>query len=152
MARRLRWIALNESEVVERLRAKALVAEPAAVVELAGRGDCEDLLEHVEKRLAAAPGGGFVVTKKMLEEVIAEKEVEQRASAAVVVVEATGFKPAAREIGSRLRFRDEWSASTRAGCGGGVDDFVGYFRDRFKRTASILRARASEGGVTPISD
>ncbi|MCX6767740.1 MAG: DNA-directed DNA polymerase II small subunit [Candidatus Micrarchaeota archaeon] len=151
MARRLQWIALNESEVVEWLRAKALVAEPAAVAELAGRGDCGDLLERVEKRLSAAPGGGFVATKKMLDEVVAEKEVEQRAAAAVVVVEATGFKPAARDVASRLRFRDEWSASTRSGCGGGVNDFVGYFRDRFKRIAPILRARASEAGVTPIS-
>ncbi len=136
--------ALDEKEVVERLRARELVAEPEAVAELGARGDCEELLERIEKKVIEA--GGFVVTRKVVGEVVGEKDAEQR-TPAVVVVEASGYRPFAREVEGRLRVRE---AGPKPGCGGSVEDFVEYFRDRLRKTAGVLRARASENGVVPV--
>ena len=140
---------MDEKEIVARFSAGAFVAEPGAVSDLAGRGDCEDLIPRIEKRLAAA--NGFVVTKKLVDEVLEEKEIEQKSSAAVVVVEATNFKPPAKDIQPRLRMREDLSAPNKSTCGGSVEDFVEYFRDRFKRGASMVRGRMTNHPLTPIS-
>jgi len=66
-------------------------------------------------------------------------------------VEVTKTKTVyAKEFEADLKFLDEFDVSGKSACRGQLEDFVGYFRERYKNGARILRERMEYRSPVPI--
>ena len=59
----------------------------------------------------------------------------------VTVNRPTDFKPVAKDIEPDVKILDEYDITGKSRSTGNVDDFLDYFRDRFRKLSSILRSR-----------
>ena len=72
---------------------------------------------------------------------------EEKIPVQTVVSRSPTFKPIAREYAPSLRVVEKSDVSGKSDCTGKLDDFVGHFRNRFKRISGVLRARPSQHTV-----
>ncbi len=98
--------------------------------------------------------GDFIVTHALASELIESLDVERKAVQAVqtqVVVEQASkeFDAEAKNVDSRLRFPEP---EVERKCRNQADDFITFFRDRFKRLSAILRSRATENALLTTSE
>ena len=59
----------------------------------------------------------------------------------VEVIKSPRFSPLAKEYSPKIKIHEHRDVSGQSRCMGTVDDFVAYFRDRYKQEASILKQR-----------
>lgn len=60
------------------------------------------------------------------------------------------FHPYAKEVDAEITIIDD--PSTKLGSNGTVEDFLGYFRDRFKRMEKLLRQRVDVKSASSVTD
>lgn len=147
----------QDSPLIESLKHLAfshqLLIDSEALACLAERGESEALELAGRAVELCKQRGLFMVTHELASELIEALDVERKAVQAVqtqVVVEQASreFDAEAKQVESKLRFTEP---ETERKCRNQVDDFVGYFRDRFKRLNAILRTRKSENPVFTTS-
>jgi len=90
-----------------------------------GKEDIEELLRDVEKVPVPVP---------------------------VEVKRASGFKPLAKEYSPDIRISEHKDISGKSRCTGTLEDFVGYFRNRFERTRRLLKERITDLPVVNSAD
>jgi DNA polymerase II small subunit len=135
-----------EGEVAARVQAADLLIQPEAARLLAAKPNA---LELVEKAIAGAQKRNeFVIARSSVEKLLEE---ESQKAMEVVIVRSESFKPKAREVEAKLSFLEEYDVSGKSRCTGSVEDFTSHFRDRYRRIAALLKARASESGITRLS-
>ncbi|MBI5159763.1 DNA-directed DNA polymerase II small subunit [Candidatus Micrarchaeota archaeon] len=131
-------------DVLLRFREAGLLVAPDALVFLRGRDDARELAE-----LVLSDKTVFVVSRELLES-LARREEDKKIPVPVEVLRNAGFKPSAAEINSDLRFLKDKDVSGRSNCTGKVDDFVGYFRDRFSRAETVLKTHLGKSSLVRI--
>lgn len=135
--------------ILERFTQADLLIEPSVLTEIEGLADAPAVIEKSIQLARAA--NAFVVTLQMIREVVEAREAEQKAM--VVEVHApTSYKPAARDIEADLKIRQDKDISDKSRCTGDLEDFVQYFRDRYKRLGGMLRGRITDTGITTVSN
>jgi DNA polymerase II small subunit len=90
---------------------------------------------------------------EVAEEIVPSQEPPQEPAGpqATQVTEAgRGFHPYAKEVNADITIIED--PSTKLGSGGTVEDFLAYFRDRFKRTEKMLRQRIDVRSAASIID
>lgn len=60
------------------------------------------------------------------------------------VIRAPRFSPIAKDYSSKIKIHEHRDVSGQSRCMGTVDDFVAYFRDRYKQESTILRQRTCQ--------
>ncbi len=90
----------------------------------------------------------FVITEELCREVIASIEVIEKAQ---VIVQFKSFKPLNAEVASQLEISEDMDVTGKSRCTGTIEEFVGLFRDRFRRLKGIMKGRVSELPLIPIS-
>lgn len=60
----------------------------------------------------------------------------------IEIVRPAQFHPLAKEYAPKIKINSRRDVSGQSRCMGSVDDFVAYFRDRYKQTTAILKTRA----------
>ncbi|MBI4399894.1 DNA-directed DNA polymerase II small subunit [Candidatus Micrarchaeota archaeon] len=93
----------------------------------------------------------FILTKQIIEEKLKEKEEKKVPLPEEIQVNRSGnFKPLAREYKADFKIIERHDVSGKSKCTGIVDDFVGYFRDRYRKTLNVLRTRTGKVGISPM--
>lgn len=123
-----------------------LLLSPEALEQLADL-EGEKIAKIIGKLSEANP---FVVSGEMCREVIDAIETVEK-TAASIEVQRLDFKPLSAEVASQLEINEELNISGKSRCTGTVEEFVGLFRDRYKRLKNIFKTRQSELPVIPIS-
>ncbi len=95
----------------------------------------------------------FMVTSELLEEFLSspkEEKVEKikEIKKEEVTIKKTNFKPLAKEYSPKIKIIEGTDVSEKSTCKGKVEDFVALFRDRFKRTSSILHSHPSNNVIS----
>jgi len=85
--------------------------------------------------------GAVFLTRETAESYIAS---EEKIPVQAIVNRAPDFKPSAREHEPNYKLIDKADISGKSNCTGKLEDFVGYFRNRFERIEKILASRASQ--------
>ena len=139
---------MERQQIVDRLAQAELFLEPAALETLQALAEPSHI---IEKSIALAKtANAFVITNQLVQEAIEAREAERKAL--VVEVHApTSYQPAARDMESKLKIREDKNVTKKSRCTGSIEDFVHYFRDRYRRIGTILKGRVSSEGVTTIS-
>jgi len=104
----------------------------------------------VMKKLIEAEPDAFIISPELLQK-YAEKAEDKKIPMPAEVYRSPYFKPAAAEHAPDLKIERETEINVEARRGGTLEDFVEYFNDRFRRTASIIRARPGENVVQSIA-
>ncbi|MFH1285851.1 MAG: DNA-directed DNA polymerase II small subunit, partial [Candidatus Micrarchaeota archaeon] len=91
----------------------------------------------------------FIISEKEIDKEL-NKKLEEKIPLPVEVLRAPDFKPIAKDFSAELEFYKAGEITGQSKCTGTVDDFVGYFRNRFESISSMLRARQSPNGITPL--
>jgi DNA polymerase II small subunit len=131
---------------------------------VAATTDPNDVMTRAIEKLRTVREKSPFIGRSFLEELLGETEgVEQIAVSAqepvgeptkletMQVTEAkTPFHPYAREVKEDIKIIDD--PTTKLGSSGTVEDFLNYFKDRFKRTEKILRHRIDVKSATSIMD
>ncbi len=131
-----------------------LLIDSEALACLAERGEVE-ALDLARKAIELCKQrGNFIVTHALASELIESLDVERKALQAVqtqVVVEQTSkeFDAEAKNVDSHLRFPEP---EVEKKCKNQADDFIAFFRDRFKRLSWILRSRSTENAFLTTSE
>jgi DNA polymerase II small subunit len=103
------------------------------------------------------------INKNFLERLLSNAEVAQEivpsqepcqepagSQATQVTETGTAFHPYAKEVNAEINIIED--PSTKMSSGGTVEDFLAYFRDRFKRTEKMLRQRIDVRSAASIID
>ncbi len=106
----------------------------------------EKALKVIQKCLEQS---NLVISEQLCEEVINAVETIEKTTQ--VEIHRTDFKPLNAEVQSQLKIREDLDVSGKSRCTGTVEEFVGLFRDRFKRIKGIMKTRMGELPVIPIS-
>ncbi len=93
----------------------------------------------------------FIITEELCQEVLASIETIEKTTASVEV-QRTDFKPLNADVASQLEIKEELDISGKSRCTGTVEEFVGLFRDRFKRVKGVLKTRMTQIPVVPIAN
>jgi DNA polymerase II small subunit len=139
---------LERQAIVDSFAKADLLVEPAALDAIQALADAPAVVDRCVSH--ARNANAVVVTARAVAEAVEAREAEQKA--AVVEVHAPpSYRPPARDLPAQLRLREDKDVTSKSRCTGAIDDFVQYFRDRYRRQASILKGRVSENGVTTVS-
>jgi DNA polymerase II small subunit len=131
---------------------------------VATTADPSDVITKAIEKLRSEGEKSPFICRSFLEELLAEtQEVEQVAVPPKEPVEdqtrletpslteaKTPFHPYAREVEDDLNVIDD--PTSKLGSSGTVEDFLNYFKDRFKRTEKILRQRIDVRSAASIID
>jgi DNA polymerase II small subunit len=87
-----------------------------------------------------------------VEEIITQpsKETQQKPYEPRITEGKRPFYPVAKEVEAEVKIIDD--PTTKLGTSGTIEDYVEYFRDRFKRTERLLRQRIDVKSATSIID
>ncbi len=127
-------------EFMKKINDSDMLITPDATKVLKDRDD----LDLVAKEILS--GSDFVITPDVVENVL-RKEEEKKIPVPVEIKRSPEFKPAAKEYSSQILINKESDISGKSKCTGSVGDFVDYFRDRFKETEKMLKARVHKNGI-----
>jgi len=109
----------------------------------------DDAVSVVKKLIEAEPDA-FIISPELLQK-YSEKPEEKKIPMPVDVYRSPYFKPEAAEHSADLKIERETEINVEAKRGGTLADFVEYFNDRYRRTASIIKARPGENSVQSIA-
>ena len=120
-------------EFVSRLNGRAIVSSELADSDLENV-DLEALIAGVVERYQNS--SSKILGKKDLLEIVAGMKEEKNTPVQVEVIRPSGYSPAAKDIDPEFRANDVKVERTSSS----VNDFVGYFQDRFSRIKEIIRS------------
>ncbi len=133
------------SALLERAKEKKIALSPKALEKLIEL-DSEKALKVIDKCSGQTT---FLVSEELCQEVIASIETIEKTLE--IRVEHSAFKPLNAEIKSQLEIREDLDISGKSKCTGTIEEFIGLFRDRYKRIKSILKTRVGQLPVVSIS-
>ncbi|MFH0713883.1 MAG: DNA-directed DNA polymerase II small subunit [Candidatus Micrarchaeota archaeon] len=90
----------------------------------------------------------LIVTLSQCDEVLAGIAIVEQTP---VIVQYTGFKPLNADVESQLEIKEKLDVSGKSRCTGTIEEFVGLFRDRFRRVKAVLKTRMTQMPLIPIS-
>ena len=132
--------------VLQRASEAKVLLSPEALDKLAELPE-QKALKALQKCI---DGKTLIISAELAEEVIASIETIEKTTAGVEV-QRVDFKPLNADVQSQLEINEELDISGKSRCTGTVEEFVGLFRDRFKRVKGVLKTRMSETPVVPIA-
>ncbi|MEM3399284.1 MAG: DNA-directed DNA polymerase II small subunit [Candidatus Micrarchaeia archaeon] len=133
---------MDSSELAKSLSSKDILVSPDALELLSKYENALEIVDMIAKNESA-----IVITKEHVEKYAKR---EEKIPSFVEVVRSSDFKPIAREYEPEIRILDT-TGNGNGGCKGSVEDFVSYFRDRYRKMASLLRTRPTSDGISPLS-
>ncbi|MBI5228812.1 DNA-directed DNA polymerase II small subunit [Candidatus Micrarchaeota archaeon] len=136
---------MDAQEITAKVQEKELLIERSAVDCLLNLENAQLILEKALEQVE-----GFVITHKLIDSIMESQAAEKKAIQ-VVIKPQIEFSPPAKEIPSALKHREDYDVSEKSRCTGVIEDFVNYFRDRFRRISPYIRSRPGGGGVTQIA-
>lgn len=109
----------------------------------------DDLIDFINDK------NEFMITSELLEEFLSalppfkeeEKEEKEEVPPTVKVLK-THYHPVAKDYSPKIKLFEDSDVSSKSTCKGKVEDFVSLFRDRFKRTASILHSHPTNNVIS----
>ena len=131
--------------VLQKFRDKKLALTPDALSFILLQENPAALAE----KITTNPAGMFI-TKAHVEEALADIGTMNK-TREIVVKPSLEYRPTAADVESQLKFHEEDEVTGKSTCTGKVDDFVTYFRDRYRRASRLLKNRASENGYLPLT-
>ncbi|MFH1307013.1 MAG: hypothetical protein ABIH83_05175 [Candidatus Micrarchaeota archaeon] len=72
-----------------------------------------------------------------------EKKESEISKIKTEIIRASKFNPVAKEHSPKIKINSHADVSGQSRCMGTVDDFISYFRDRYRQEAAILRGRTT---------
>jgi DNA polymerase II small subunit len=105
-------------------------------------------LQVIEK-IADAPDAPMVVSKQQVAQAADQVEAENK-SPKVAITGGNTYQPIAADIAADYNIYESYDISGKSRCTGKVEDFVDYFKDRYKKLSTILKSRVSETPPTSI--
>jgi DNA polymerase II small subunit len=131
---------------------------------IAATADPSDVMTRAIEKLRNAGQKSPFICRSFLEKLLQEvggteriatpsqqPAVEQTMSNTQQVTEAkTPFHPFAKEVEDDMKIIDD--PTSKLGSSGTIEDFLGYFKDRFKRTEKILRQRMDVKSAASLID
>lgn len=131
---------MQNNQLVERRLKKAIALIIASGYQLDPKALAflKSLVQHKEidlkgiiDKVSNSPKKPLFITKEMLEENFGAR----------AVIESTGkkFQPYAKEVNAEIEVLDD--AKERVSSAGNLEDFLEYFRDRYKKIEKIFKAR-----------
>jgi DNA polymerase II small subunit len=131
---------MNASEVIGNLHQKGYLISPDALKVILDSENPEELallvLENAKDKLAID-----------LEDLKVREKINPVEDTVKVSVERTDFKPIAKDIATRIKLHKNSDNQTS----GTLEDFVGYFQNRYSQLSDILMTRAGNE-VVSIAD
>jgi len=118
--------------------------------------DAAEMLDELDdsvsvmRKLVEGEKDAFIISKDLLLKFV-EKPDEKKIPMPVDVVRAPYYKPVAAEYESELKIDHASEIKTDSIRPGTLDNFVEYFNDRYKRTASMIRARPGRNSLESIA-
>ncbi len=106
------------------------------------------LTMEAEELLKSNPSDDLFRKILSLEKPLVSKEdLEPLIQKKVEVKRPSGFNPVAKEYHSTLKINHKYDVTGKSRTKGGVENFVGHFRNRFERLSRMLRRVGSGGNV-----
>jgi len=99
--------------------------------------DCDRQLLMINLKKAKE----VIITKTVMDSIISE--VVKISQPVVMIERPSDFKPIAKEYSSDVHIMKKYDITNNSRTTGSVDDFVHYFRDRYKRIRDMLKVRPS---------
>ena len=138
-----------DKEAFEFLKTAAVTEDPLKIVNKA--------LEKMENQKEKA----FFIDRNFLEslmksfeeperKLVSEKEVSQQLPELQITEGKKAFHPYARDVEAKISVIED--PSTEIGSEGAIEDYLKYFRDRFKRMEKLLRQRIDAKAAASIMD
>ncbi|MGP3668126.1 MAG: DNA-directed DNA polymerase II small subunit [Candidatus Bathyarchaeota archaeon] len=117
--------------------------------------DAEKVLDKIFEKIKTQSHPTIFIGKDLIRECLNELEEEERNRKIVESVEHLEvskevYHPYAKDVEAEIEVLKDPSKSTSSG--ESLSDFLGYFRDRFKRLAKIISERLDVKGFLPIKD
>ncbi|MFH1471120.1 MAG: DNA-directed DNA polymerase II small subunit [Candidatus Micrarchaeota archaeon] len=125
---------MDFEEAVKRINQADMILSPDALEFLKKAENLEDLVDKLLK------GNDFVITAERISSLVIKSE-EKKIPLPVEVIRSSNFKAVAAEYPARLSVEKGSDVSGKSRCVGNVEDFVNYFRSRFRETEKIFRSR-----------
>jgi len=101
--------------------------------------DPVEFMEEVIRRAQSLPEKPFFLDKQFLEEIAKEILPAIEKEQPVVSQAKKIFKPFAKEISSQIKIVED--PTEKISASGAIEDYLGYFHDRFSRLERLLRQR-----------
>ncbi len=138
-------VEMSPEEITSLLREKKKLISPDALDFLSKQENAQAVLDKL-----TVLSNPLIITLVSVQNAIEDLSEPYVQHAPVVVHSSPSFKPAAKEIDAQVELYAESDVTGKSKCTGSVDDFVGYFRDRFSRTQRLLKARNTELELIPL--
>ncbi len=131
--------------VVNFFKTKDLLVTPAAVDKILTSTNVTSLCA-----LCVSNFTGFVVDENRVNSCLNNTQTPAVEPNPGIVVRVD-YKPIAKDVAARVRMRDDFDVTGKSRCTGSVEDFVSFFRDRFRRMSVILKGHISKETPVKIS-
>ncbi|MFH0835780.1 MAG: DNA-directed DNA polymerase II small subunit [Candidatus Micrarchaeota archaeon] len=131
---------MDRKQLLEAVASNDLVIEPQAVECVLAADDSAKLLDSAI--INVVKSNDFVITHRLIDD-LSESLRLSKISDGVEGVQP-GFVPLAASVKSRLEVNWREDVSNQSRCTGKIEDFVSYFRDRFKRIKLMYKLRGVE--------
>lgn len=121
--------------IIEYAEKKGLLLNPDALKLLQDAGDYKKILDSfVEEKK-------FVIGKKDVSDKIIGRETKLGIIKKEVIVRKSSFKAKAKDLDANFKILKKYDVTNQSNSGGSVDDFLNYFRDKYKFLSSLLKQR-----------
>jgi len=107
------------------------------------------IIEKTVKKAQSLPQKPLFIGRSLIEELLTE-ETQKPAAPPALETKKTIFRPYAKEIEPDIKVIED--PTGKIFTMGSVEDYLDYFRDRFKRLERILRQRIDAREAMPISE
>jgi len=121
-----------KDKIISYLREKGFLVTPEALEEIMKEDAPLTFAERLSEEVS-----GSIIDVEQIEQVRRPKEEKK-----VVYEPSSPFNPPAKEIESKVVVFDEHDVTGKSLSEGKVEDFIDYFRDRFRRLSKILKERS----------
>ena len=131
--------------IINFFKSRDLLITPNAVDKIFANNDATSLCNKCVSNFT-----GFVVDENRVDDCLngtTQPTIEVNPGLVVRV----DYKPIAKDVAARVRMRDDFDVTGKSRCTGTVEDFVGFFRDRFRRMSTILKGHISKEAPVKIS-
>ncbi|MFH1448551.1 MAG: DNA-directed DNA polymerase II small subunit [Candidatus Micrarchaeota archaeon] len=127
-------------ELIKRMNDADMFISPDALKLLKELND----LEYVAEQIIS--NADFVITKENIENLLMKRD-EKKIPVPVEINRSPEFKPLAAEYDAEINIDHMKDVSGKSKCTGGIDNFVEYFRSRFRQTEAMLKIRVHKNGI-----
>lgn len=133
---------MDRGEILKKAGKFSLLINPNALELLIEYKD-EELLSFFEQMKQK---NVFIVTVDH----IPKKEKEEKKDEIVASL-VSAFQPSAKDVSAEIKIYREFDVSGKSNCGGKIENFVEYFKDRLKSTKDIFKERMMKDPLVTLS-